>query len=104
ASQRMQASIDQAKADGDTLGGVFEVVARGVPAGLGSYVSWDRKLDGRLAGAIMSIQAIKGVEIGLGFEGARRPGSAVHDPIVPAPEKPRSGGLGRSSNRAGGLE
>jgi chorismate synthase len=104
ASQRMQAAIDRAKEEGDTLGGVFEVVARGVPAGLGSYVSWDRKLDGRLAGALMSIQAIKGVEIGIGFEGARRPGSAVHDPIVPAPDKPRSGGLGRSSNRAGGLE
>jgi chorismate synthase len=104
ASQRMQAAIDRAKEEGDTLGGVFEVVARGLPAGLGSYVSWDRKLDGRLAGALMSIQAIKGVEIGVGFEGARRPGSAVHDPIVPAPDKPRTGGLGRSSNRAGGLE
>jgi chorismate synthase len=104
ASVRMQAAIDRAKEEGDTLGGVFEVVARGVPAGLGSYVSWDRKLDGRLAGALMSIQAVKGVEIGLGFEGARRPGSAVHDPIVPAPEKPRTGGLGRASNRAGGLE
>jgi chorismate synthase len=104
ASQEMQAAIDQAKEDGDTLGGVFEVVARGLPAGLGSYVSWDRKLDGMLAQAIMSIHAVKGVEIGIGFEGARRPGSAVHDPIVPAPDKPRSGGLGRSSNRAGGLE
>ena len=104
ASERMQRAIDCAKEDGDTLGGVFEVVARGVPAGLGSYVSWDRKLDGRLAGALMSIQAIKGVEIGIGFEGARRPGSAVHDAIVPAPEKPRTGGLGRASNRAGGLE
>ena len=104
ASERMQRAIDCAKDEGDTLGGVFEVVARGVPAGLGSYVSWDRKLDGRLAGALMSIQAIKGVEIGIGFEGARRPGSAVHDAIVPAPEKPRTGGLGRASNRAGGLE
>lgn len=104
ASRRMRQAIDRAKEEGDTLGGVFEVVARGVPAGLGSYVSWDRKLDGRLAGALMSIQAVKGVEIGLGFEGARRPGSGVHDPIVPAPEKPRAGGFGRSSNRAGGLE
>jgi chorismate synthase len=104
ASERMQRAIDRAKEDGDTLGGVFEVVARGVPAGLGSYVSWDRKLDGLLAWALMSIQAIKGVEIGIGFEGARRPGSSVHDPIVPAPDKPRSGGLGRASNRAGGLE
>jgi chorismate synthase len=104
ASERMQRAIDRAKEEGDTLGGVFEVVARGVPAGLGSYVSWDRKLDGRLAQALMSIQAIKGVEIGIGFEGARRPGSAVHDPIVRAPDKPRTGGLGRASNRAGGLE
>jgi len=104
ASERIRHAIDRAKADGDTLGGVFEVVVRGLPAGLGSYVSWDTRLDGRLAGAIMSIQAVKGVEIGLGFEGARRPGSAVHDAIVPAPDKPRTGGLGRSSNRAGGLE
>jgi len=104
ASAAMRGAIDRAAEEGDTLGGVFEVVARGVPAGLGSYVSWDRKLDGRLAGALMSIQAIKGVEIGLGFEGARRPGSGVHDPIVPAAEKPRTGGLGRRSNRAGGLE
>jgi chorismate synthase len=104
ASQRMRAAIDEAKERGDTLGGIFEVVARGLPVGLGSHVSWDTKLDGRLAGAVMSIQAVKGVEIGLGFEGARRPGSAVHDPIVHAAEKPRTGGLGRSSNRAGGLE
>ena len=104
AGQRMMSAIDDAKERGDTLGGVFEVVATGLPAGLGSYVSWDAKLDGRLAGAVMSVQAVKAVEIGLGFEGARRPGSDVHDPIVPAEEKPRSGGLGRSSNRAGGLE
>jgi len=104
AAQLMMAEIDDAKERGDTLGGVFEVVATGLPAGLGSYVSWDAKLDGRLAGAVMSVQAVKGVEIGLGFEGARRPGSDVHDPIVPAEEKPRTGGLGRSSNRAGGLE
>lgn len=104
ASQRMMAAIDSAKEEGDTLGGVFEVIATGVPVGLGSYVSWDAKLDGRLAGAVMSIQAVKGVEIGLGFEGARRPGSQVHDPIETAPEKPRAGAIGRVSNRAGGLE
>jgi chorismate synthase len=97
-------AIDQAKVDGDTLGGIFEVVARGLPAGLGSYVSYDTKLDGRLAGAIMSIQAIKGVEIGVGFEGARRPGSQVHDPIVADQAAGRAGHIGRSSNRAGGLE
>ena len=97
-------AIDQAKEEGDTLGGIFEVVVRGLPAGLGSYVSYDTKLDGRLAGAMMSIQAIKGVEIGVGFEGARRPGSEVHDPIVTDESAPRAGGIGRSSNRAGGLE
>lgn len=97
-------AIDQAKEEGDTLGGIFEVVVRGLPAGLGSYVSYDTKLDGRLAGAIMSIQAIKGVEIGVGFEGARRPGSEVHDPITTDVSAPRAGGIGRSSNRAGGLE
>jgi chorismate synthase len=104
AGERMMAAIDDAKERGDTLGGVFEVVAIGVPVGLGSHVSWDRKLDGRLARAVMSIQAVKGVEIGLGFEGARRPGSEVHDPIVRDEAKPRAGGLGRASNRAGGLE
>jgi chorismate synthase len=104
ASARMTSAIDEANERGDTLGGIFEVVARGVPAGLGSYVSWDSKLDGRLAGAVMSVQAVKGVELGLGFEGARRPGSDVHDAIVRDEAKPRSGGLGRSSNRAGGLE
>ncbi|HEY7766755.1 chorismate synthase [Longimicrobium sp.] len=97
-------AIDAAKRAGDTLGGVVEVVARGVPAGLGSHVSWDRKLDGRLAHALMSIQAIKGVEIGLGFEGSMRPGSRVHDAIVAEPANPRSGGFGRTSNNAGGLE
>jgi chorismate synthase len=104
AATRIMAEIDKAKERGDTLGGIFEVVVTGLPVGLGSYVSWDRKLDGRLAGAVMSIQAIKGVELGIGFEGARRPGSEVHDPIVRAEEKPRSGGIGRASNRAGGLE
>ena len=104
ASAGMIGAIGAARERGDTLGGVFEVIATGVPVGLGSHVSWDAKLDGRLAAAVMSVQAVKGVEIGLGFEGARRPGSEVHDPIVRAPEKPRAGGLGRSSNRAGGLE
>ena len=97
-------AIDEAKRNGDTLGGVFEVVATGVPAGLGSHVSWDRKLDGRLAGALMSIQAIKGVEIGLGFEAAARPGSRVHDEIVRDAQSPLGAGFGRTGNHAGGLE
>jgi chorismate synthase len=96
AEARMIAAIDHAKATGDTLGGCFEVVVRGVPAGLGSHVSWDRRLDGRLAQALMSIQAMKGVEVGLGFEAARRFGSQVHDVI--------EAGYTRASNRAGGLE
>ncbi len=104
AAREMMAAIDQAKEDGDTLGGVFEVVARGVPVGLGSHVSWDRKLDGRLGQAVLSIQAVKGVEVGEGFLGAFRTGSEVHDPIIPAPERPGSGGMGRATNRAGGLE
>lgn len=104
ASARIRDAIDRAREEGDTLGGVFEVVVTGLPVGLGSHVAWDTRLDGRLAQAVMSIQAIKGVEIGQGVEGALRPGTRVHDPIVSAPEKPRTGGLGRSSNRAGGLE
>lgn len=104
AEARMIVAIDAAKEAGDTLGGVFEIVVTGLPVGLGSHVSYDTKLDGRLAGAVMSIQAIKGVEIGLGFEGARLPGSRVHDPIVPNENLERAGRLGRSSNRAGGLE
>jgi chorismate synthase len=104
AATQIMAEIDAAKERGDTLGGVFEVVARGLPVGLGSHVSWDTKLDGRLAQAMMSIQAVKGVEIGLGFTGAFRPGSNVHDPLVRAEDKPRTGGIGRASNRAGGLE
>lgn len=99
AEEKMIDAIDQAKKDGDTLGGVFEVIVRGLPIGLGSHVSWDRKLDGRLAGAVMSIQAIKGVEIGMGFEAGARPGSRVHDEIVSEP-----GGYGRAGNAAGGLE
>jgi chorismate synthase len=104
AEGKMIDAIDTAKREGDTLGGVFEVVARGVPVGLGSHVSWDRKLDGRLAGALMSIQAIKGVEIGLGFEAAARPGSRVHDEITFEGELALGGGYGRTTNHAGGLE
>src|SRR5712692_59923 len=94
------AAIDDAKAKGDTLGGVFEVVALNCPVGLGSYVQWDRKLDGRLARAFCSIHAIKGAEIGMGFEAARRPGSQVHDEIL----FDTAGGFDRRSNSAGGLE
>ena len=96
--------IDTAKRAGDTLGGICEVICDGVPVGLGSHVSWDRKLDGRLAAALMSIPAVKGVEIGLGFEGARRPGSEVHDEIDLAPGREGAGHVRRRSNRAGGLE
>jgi chorismate synthase len=104
AEAEMIARIDSAKREGNTLGGVCEVVCDGLPVGLGSHVSWDRKLDGRLAAAIMSIPAVKGVEIGLGFEAARRPGAEVHDEIVPAAESPRTGHVRRLTNRAGGLE
>ena len=96
AETEMIARIDAAKAAGDTLGGVVEVIALGLPVGLGSHVSWDAKLDGRLAQALMSIPAVKGVELGLGFEAARRKGSEVHDEILP--------GLARATNRAGGTE
>ena len=96
AEKEMIARIDAAQAAGDTLGGVVEVVGLGLPVGLGSHVSWDRKLDGRLAQALMSIPAVKGVELGLGFEAARRKGSEVHDEILP--------GLARATNRAGGTE
>jgi chorismate synthase len=104
------ARIDAAKKAGDTLGGEVEVVARGLVVGLGSHVTWDRKLDGRLAGPLMSIPAVKGVAVGLGFESARRPGSEVHDAIDPEAEPgatladPRRGGFSRRTNRAGGLE
>ncbi|MDT3725321.1 chorismate synthase [Streptomyces sp. DSM 41972] len=98
-SKAMVAEVDQAHKDGDTLGGVVEVLAYGVPVGLGSHVHWDRKLDARLAGALMGIQAIKGVEIGDGFELARVPGSKAHDEIVNTPE-----GIKRVSGRAGGTE
>ncbi len=104
AEREMIARIDQAKKDGDTLGGEVEVIATGVPVGLGSHVHWDRKLDGRLASMLMSIPAVKGVEIGLGFEAARRPGSAVHDPILADPDNRRGAGFTRQGNNAGGLE
>jgi chorismate synthase len=94
------AAIDAAKAKGDTLGGVFEVVALGCPVGLGSYVQWDRRLDGKLAQAFCSIQAIKACEFGLGMETARRPGSRVHDEILLG----TGGGFSRTTNNAGGLE
>ncbi|NNN31221.1 chorismate synthase [Streptomyces sp. S3(2020)] len=99
ASKAMVAEVDQAHKDGDTLGGVVEVLAYGVPVGLGSHVHWDRKLDARLAGALMGIQAIKGVELGDGFELARVPGSEAHDEIVNSPE-----GIRRVSGRSGGTE
>lgn len=104
AESKMMEEIDRARDEGDTVGGVFEVVARGVPVGLGSHVSWDAKLDGRLAQAILSIQAVKGVEMGEAFTSALRPGSRVHDAIIRAPDRPRTGNLGRATNRAGGLE
>jgi len=99
ATRQMILAIDEARARGDSLGGIFEVQAHGVPMGLGSYVHWDRRLDGRLAQALMSIPAIKGVEIGLGFASATTPGLALHDEIFPGPNGPE-----RRTNRAGGLE
>ena len=98
-SAAMVAEVDRAHEDGDTLGGVVEVLAYGLPPGLGSYVHWDRRLDSQLAGALMGIQAIKGVEIGDGFETARRRGSAAHDELVIG-----EGGITRLSDRAGGTE
>jgi chorismate synthase len=102
--KQMMAAIDAARTAGDTLGGTFEVVAHGVPPGLGSYAQWDRRLDGRLAQALMSIPAIKAVEIGTGVSAAYQPGSQVHDPILPALDPTRPERLTRPTNRAGGLE
>ncbi|QLQ10707.1 MAG: chorismate synthase [Nocardioidaceae bacterium] len=99
ASKAMVAEIDQAHKDGDTLGGVVEVVVHGLPPGLGSYVHWDRRLDSRLAGALMGIQAIKGVALGDGFELAGVPGSQAHDEIEPTPD-----GIRRKTGRSGGTE
>ena len=100
AEKRMMRKIDEMKAAGDSVGGVFELIITGVPVGLGSHTHWDRKLDGRLAAAIMSIQAIKGVEIGAGFGAANRPGSLVHDEILWS----RKTGFHRKTNMAGGIE
>jgi chorismate synthase len=103
--QQMIEAVDAARAAGDTLGGAFEVVIRGLPPGLGSYVQWDRKLDGRLAQAVMSIPAIKAVGIGKGVGVAGVPGSQVHDEIVlPVDDQPHALGVVRPTNRAGGLE
>ena len=107
AETEMVSRIDAAKAAGDTLGGEVEIVVRGLIVGLGSHVSWDRRLDGRLAGSLCAIPAVKGVEIGLGFDGARRPGSEVHDGIqrdAAAAADDRRGGFRRARNNAGGLE
>jgi chorismate synthase len=98
-SARMLTEIDAARKDGDTLGGVVEVVVHGLPPGLGSHVHGDRRLDSRLAGALMGIQAIKGVEVGDGFALARARGSAAHDEMVPGPQ-----GIRRLSGRSGGTE
>jgi chorismate synthase len=98
-SALMVAEVDAAKRDGDTLGGVVEVLAYGLPPGLGSYVHWDRRLDAQLAAALMGIQAIKGVEVGDGFATAARRGSVAHDELVPGPD-----GIERVTDRAGGTE
>ncbi len=105
-TEKMKSAIDEAKKNGDTLGGIYEVVVQGLPIGLGDHTQWNRKLDGRIAQAMMSIQAMKGVEIGLGFRAARRTGREVHDAIeytasgTPEPH----GGFHRPTNGAGGLE
>ena len=104
ADARIIERIDSIKRDGNTLGGIAEVVCDGVPVGLGSHVSWDRKLDGRIAAAMMSIPAVKAVEIGLGFEAARRTGAEAHDEIDLEPGRPLTGNVRRRTNRAGGLE
>jgi chorismate synthase len=105
AERRMIAEIDRCREAGDTAGGAFEVIVRGLPVGLGSYVQWDRKLDGRLAQAVMSIPAIKGVGVGIGPTAAAVPGSKMHDEILPAPGRTRPPiGVSRPTNNAGGLE
>lgn len=117
ASGAMVSAIDRASACGDTLGGVFEVVAIGCPPGLGSFGQWDRRLDARLAAAVMSVPSVKGVEIGLGFGGTRRSGRAAHDPLLPVGDPSAADGpwiarvstsaplgAGRAGNRAGGIE
>jgi chorismate synthase len=104
AEAEMITRIDAATKAGNTLGGICEVVVTGLPVGLGSHVSWDRRLDGRLGQAMLSIPAVKGVEIGLGFETARRTGAEVHDEIEAAPGNTRTGHMRRKTNRAGGTE
>jgi chorismate synthase len=104
AEERMVAAVKAAAKDGDSLGGVAEILAYGVPVGLGSYVQWDRRLDGLLAQALMSIQAVKAVEIGDGWEIAARRGSEAHDAIRPDPGAKASGGYSRPTTRAGGIE
>ena len=104
AERRMIERIDDVKREGNTLGGIAEVIATGVCVGLGSHTSWDRKLDGRIGRAMLSIPAVKGVEIGMGFAASRATGAEVHDEIVPAPGNPRTGDVRRVTNRAGGLE
>jgi len=104
AEAKIIARIDAAKAEGNTLGGICEVVARGLPVGLGSHVSWDRKLDGRIGQAMLSIPAVKGVEIGIGFDAARKSGAEVHDEIALAPGRTIAGNVQRVTNRAGGLD
>lgn len=104
AERRMIARIDAVKREGNTLGGIVEVVASGVCVGLGSHTSWDRKLDGRIGRAMLSIPAVKGVEIGMGFAAARVTGAEVHDEMDPAPSRVITGGVQRRTNRAGGLE
>ncbi|WP_027084950.1 chorismate synthase [Cohnella panacarvi] len=100
AEQKMMDLIDKTKADGDSIGGIVECIIEGLPVGLGSHVQWDRKLDGRIAQAVVSINAFKGVEIGMGFEAGRIPGSQVHDPIMHSADR----GFYRASNNAGGFE
>jgi len=100
AEAKMIELIDRIKAEGDSIGGVVECIVEGVPPGLGSHVQWDRKLDGRIARAVVSINAFKGVEFGIGFEMGRIPGSQVHDEILYSPEK----GFYRATNRLGGIE
>ena len=104
ADAAMVARIDEIKRAGNTLGGICEVVADGLPAGLGSHVAWDRKLDGRIGAAMMSIPAVKGVEIGMGFASSRVTGAEAHDEIEPAPGRRLAGNARRRTNRAGGLE
>ncbi|WP_418792545.1 chorismate synthase [Phosphitispora sp. TUW77] len=98
--EKMKREIDRCREEGDSLGGIFEIIVTGLPPGLGSHVQYDRRLDGRLAQAVMSIQAIKGVEFGIGFGAGRLPGSQVHDELFYSP----SNGFHRTTNRAGGLE